>query len=362
MYTMLESFNNVELQFSCKFEQFLFDNGKIIGVIANKSGEKKSYKAKLIIDASGTTAALRTVLPENYGVETFKLGPNDVMYVLLQYIRWLHPNNPHPEKDTSYIYWMVWLGPSNNDDEVILGVGQPGSYENAKMARNDFLDRIKLPPYEILKEEKGITPYRRPPYSLVGDNFLCIGDAATITYPFSGHGVTATWILCLIAAEVIEKIFKENKNFTKENLWKINERYFKDQGAKFAGLLVQLFGILNFSEKEWNYFLKKGLIYKTSKKGALPEPNKEYEQSMTFGEMLKFLLKIILGLIIRKLSLKNMKKLLYSNNLANEIKNHYENYPSTPDEFTEWVSKAEDLWQKKLKATKYLRNGFIEYY
>ena len=76
------------------------------------------------------------------------------MYVLLQYIRWLHPNKPHPEKDTSYIYWMIWLGPSNNDDEVILGIGQPGSYENAKMARDDFLDRIKLPPYEILKEEK----------------------------------------------------------------------------------------------------------------------------------------------------------------------------------------------------------------
>ena len=63
-------------------------------------------------------------------------------------------------------------------DGAILGVGQPGSFRNAELACEDFLKSADIPPFKVIKEELGMTPYRRPPYSLVGDGFLCIGDAA----------------------------------------------------------------------------------------------------------------------------------------------------------------------------------------
>ncbi|MFO7797915.1 MAG: FAD-dependent monooxygenase [Promethearchaeia archaeon] len=360
MYNILES-DGVNLEFTTKFKELIFEENRIVGVKVLKNGDVKEYYASLILDASGTSAVVRTSLPKNYGIETFSLGPNDVMYVLLQYIKWTQPEEPHPETDSGYNFWLLWFGPSLGKDQAILGVGQPGSYENARLAREDFLNQIDLPPYEIIKEERGFTPYRRPPYTLVADGFLCIGDAAAITYPFSGHGVTATWMLCMIACDVIDKELNRGGYLTQGRLWDINVKYFRDQGAKFAGLLTQLSGILNFTKKEWSYFLTHGLIYKTGDVDELPEPNKEYEEDMSLGEMIKFIFKVLGGLLTRKLSLKNIKKLLKANSLANNIKEHYENYPKSPDKFDSWVSEAEKLWKKKTPAFKKLSNVEIQY-
>jgi hypothetical protein len=284
------------------------------------------------------------------------------MYVLLQYIKWTDPKTSHPATDTGYNWWLLWFGPSYHKDDAILGVGSPGSYENAKLAREDFLKRANLSSYEVIKEEQGMTPYRRPPYSLVGDGFLSIGDAAAITYPFSGHGVTATWMLCMIAAEVIGRELKNEGYITRERLWNINTSYFKDQGAKFASLYMQLSGILNFKEKEWNYFLKKGLIYQTGEDEEIPEPNKEYEEEMSFGELIKFLGKLLWGIIKGKLTVKHVSRLISANGLAGKIKKHYEHYPTSAHEFDQWVEKAEELWKRKKVAIKKLSNVSITYH
>ncbi|MFX1379854.1 MAG: NAD(P)/FAD-dependent oxidoreductase [Promethearchaeota archaeon] len=361
MYNLLE-LEGVKLEFSCEFKKPVFNHNELVGLIAKKAGESIEYNAKLIIDASGKIAVVRTSFPEDYGMETFNLSPNDVMYVLLQYIRWKNPEQPHPAIDTSYQWWLLWFGPSYDPDGAILGVGQPGSFENARLAREDFLNRANIPPYVVVKEEQGTTPYRRPPYSLVVDNFLCIGDSAAITYPFSGHGVTATWVLCMIASGVIEKALKNGKYLNRDILWEINVKYFRDQGAKFASLFTQLSGVLNFNEKEWNYFLKKGLIYQTSNEEDMPEPNREYEEEMSLKEMLKFLAKILSGLIHRKLSFKHMKRLLQVNRLAGKIKKHYENYPDKFNDFESWVMRANELWNMKKLATKNLHTITIEYH
>jgi flavin-dependent dehydrogenase len=361
MYNLLES-DGVKLEFSCKFNQLIFENKKIIGLEAEKERKKVNYYAKLVVDASGTAGVIRTNLPADYGVETFKLGPNDVMYVLLQYIKWLKPNEPHPSHLNGFIYYLAWLGPSHIENGVIIGVGQPGSYENVAKVRDDFLKKARFPPYEIIKSEQGFTPYRRPPYSLVGDGFLCIGDASVITYPFSGHGVTATWMLCMIVADELEKILKQDGYVTKEKLWGINIRYYRDQGAKFAGLFTQLSGILNFTEKEWTYIIKSGLIYKEGKGEEIPEPNKAYEQEMTLGEVLTFIFKLIGGIIMRKLSVKNVKKLINANTLAGKMRKHYENYPQDPNDIDSWIQKAEDLWKQKKVVIKNYPSVSVEYH
>ena len=361
MYKELEKVG-VVLKFKSSFNELIFESDKIVGIKAEIDGKLTDVRARLVVDASGTSGVIRTELPKDYGIETFKLGPNDVMYVLLQYIRWKNPEEPHPTKDTSHIYYLLWFGPSHTDDSAILGIGQPGSYENARLAREDFLNTIDLPPYEIYKEEKGFTPYRRPPYSLVSDGLLCIGDAAAITYPFSGHGVTATWMLDITSAEVINDALKTEGYITREKLWDINVKYFQDQGAKFASLLLQLSGILNFTEKEWNYVLKKGLIYKTSEEEKPPEPNKEYEEEMSLSELLSFVGKLLGGLLTRKLSFKNVKRLLGANGLGNKIKKHYENYPSDPKNHDAWVEQSEELWKQKKVAIKQLPSVMIEYH
>jgi len=166
----------------------------------------------------------------------------------------------------------------------------------------------------------------------------------------------------MIAVEVIESTLKEEGYVSKDRLWDINVKYYRDQGAKFASLLMQLSGILNFSAKEWDYVLKSGLLYKTGDEDEIPEPNKEYEEDMSLGEMLKFLFKLIGGMLKRKLSLKHVKKLLSANSLAGKIKKHYETFPEDPNEFDQWVNKADQLWKQKLVAIKKLETFSIEYH
>lgn len=360
MYNVVES-DGGKFEFNCKFTELIFENKKIVGLLAEKNGAKIEFRARLVVDSSGTSGVIRTSLPADYGVETFKLGPNDVMYVLLQYIRWSKPDEPFPSHLNGFIYYLAWLGPCHIENGVIIGVGQPGSYENVAKVRDDFLNKANFPPYEIIKSEKGFTPYRRPPYSLVGDGFLCIGDASVITYPFSGHGVTATWMLCMIATEVIENALKEKGYITREKLWDINVRYYRDQGAKFAGLYMQLSGILNFTEKEWNYLVGSNIIYR-SRKGEMPEPNKEYEADISFGEILKIALGLLGGVIKGKLSWKNVKKLLKANSLAGKIQKHYENYPENPNDFEEWIISAEELWNQKKVVRKEYPSVTVEYH
>jgi flavin-dependent dehydrogenase len=52
--------------------------------------------------------------------------------------------------------------------------------------------QVKLPAAKLDKIEKGFTPYHRAPYSLVTDGFICMGDAACMTKPYSGEGITAS--------------------------------------------------------------------------------------------------------------------------------------------------------------------------
>jgi len=360
MYNVVES-DGGKFEFNCKFTELIFENRKIVGLLAEKNGAKIEFRARLVVDASGTSGTIRTSLPADYGVETFKLGPNDVMYVLLQYIKWSKPDEPSPQHLNGFIYYLAWLGPCHIENGVIIGVGQPGSYENVAKVRDDLLKKANFPPYEVVKSEQGFTPYRRPPYSLVGDGFLCIGDASVITYPFSGHGVTATWMLCMIAADVIEDALKQKDYVIKEKLWDINVRYYRDQGAKFAGLFMQLSGILSFTEKEWNYLVGSNIIYR-SRKGQIPEPNKEYESDMSFGEILKIALGLLGGVLKRKLSFKNVKKLLKANGLAGKIQKHYEKYPENPNDFDEWVEQAEELWKQKKLVRKKYPSVTIEYH
>ncbi|MBA7581598.1 hypothetical protein ES708_23504 [subsurface metagenome] len=276
MYKVLEA-DGVKLVFSCKFLELVFDDGKIVGVLVEKNGEQIEYHARLVVDASGTGASIRTSLPQDYGIETFKLGPSSVMYVLLQYIKWLNPEEKHPIPDTGYQYYLLWFGPCQIENGAILGIGQPGSYENARKAREEFLVKAHLPPYEIVKEEQGFTPYRRPPYTLVGDGLFCIGDAAAITYPFSGHGVTATWNLCMIAAETIESTLKEEGYISKDRLWDINVKYFRDQGAKSS---IDFWSSNAFFSAFTIVFIRNGSL-------------REIKKEIRFDSIIPFLLQLI---------------------------------------------------------------------
>ena len=339
----LTELDRVDFEYNCTFKDFIFDNDKIVGVIAEKAGKKIKYKARIVIDASGTSSAVRTKLPTEYGVEKFKLDPDDVLYVILRYIKWINPKEPHPTGLNLWPLHKVFCNPSYDENRAILGIGQSISYENSEKILKEFLETTKFPPFDIEKIERGITPYRRPPYSLVGDAFICMGDCACITKPFSGEGVTASWTLCKIAAEVADEALKNEGSVTRDLLWDINVQYFRDQGAKFAENFAQLPGAANTTAKEMNYLFQKDIIFSEQ---DLLEVNRDFEIKMNFAKTLKVVGKMLWGLLCRKFSRKNLFGLIGALGTAGKIRKHYENFPKDVNDFDSWVKKAEKLWKK----------------
>jgi flavin-dependent dehydrogenase len=129
---------------------------------------------------------------------------------------------------------------------AILGIGQPGSYDHAWRKHREWREEYFDDPGRVVKRTQGRTPYRRSPFSLVANGFMVMGDAAFQTKPFSGEGVTSSFTACRIAAEVAVEALRA-QDVSREALWPYNVRYFRDQGAKFASMFVQLRRLLAVS-------------------------------------------------------------------------------------------------------------------
>ena len=340
LFKLAES-DGVRFEFKSDFSELQFEDGKIIGALVKKGDEQVEYKSKLVVDSSGINSRVRTSLPLDYGVENFPIEPDEKFYVVLRYITWEDQQKPRTVNSEGWTYYKTWVAPSFDEKGAIIGVGATDSYDHAEEVLEDFFKTIDLPPYTIERIERGVTPYRRPPYSLVGDGFLCLGDSACITKPFSGEGITATWTLCRIAAEVAGDALKQGKRLTKESLWDINVRYFRDQGAKFAGILATVPSAANTSKKENSYLFKKDVIFSEA---DLTDMNRDFEMKLSSGKILKIFGIIILGLLTGNYSFSNLKALLKSVTVSGKIRSHYDAYPDSPELFDTWADTAEKLW------------------
>lgn len=329
--------------YGCAFREPLVEDGRVAGVKAFVDGGEVTLRARLTADASGTAAVVRTALPPSLGVEGFRLRPADALYVILRYIRWKEPRALHPRGLNFWPHAKVFCNPSCTEEEAILGVGQPGSYQQAEETLEDFLSKTPFPPFETLKTEKGVTPYRRPPFSLVGEGFLCLGDSACITKPFSGEGITAAWTLSRTAAEVAGRALKGNEIPTRQDLWEINTRYFRGQGARFAGLLAQLPGAAGVTAQEMDYLFAKDIIFNGPDITAV---SRDYELRLSPWAVTRMAGWLGWGLASRRFSLRSLRDLLLSVIASDRVARHYRAFPEDPAAFTAWTERAAALWTR----------------
>jgi flavin-dependent dehydrogenase len=156
-------------------------------------------RAVLVVDASGIAAAVRTLLPADFGVENQRVPAEDCFFVCLE----LRDELPEgvPTGSNGYMFHKAFWNKSWGDG-AILGIGQPNSFDYAWGKHKEWREEYFGDPGKVIKRRQGVVPYHRPPFSLVGDGFMVIGDAANQNKPFSGEGVTSGFTACVIAAEV----------------------------------------------------------------------------------------------------------------------------------------------------------------
>lgn len=321
-----------EIEYSASFSGFLLENGVICGVKYETADGQKEIRAKTVIDCSGSSAVARCALPENYGVETFKLADEDMFYVVLRYAKFTKE-----QINTFWLNFKSWFAPfSMNGSEKIIGTGAVRSFENCEKTI-EKLDKVCTEDeFEVVRTEKGTTPFRRPPYSLVADNFIVTGDAACLTKPDCGEGVTSSMVMMDIAAEVLDAALKNGRT-DKAALWKINTEYNRAQGADFCFTRAFLTKVIKATDDEMEYCFAKKLIF-----------NEKFLDNgkIGAGDILKTVGGIAGGLVKKKISAATLGGVISGAKLGISLKSHYLKFPQTPDGFDKWVKKSDKLWQK----------------
>jgi len=319
-----------------RFEQPIFDeDGRLAGAVLRKSdGSTLEVHARLVADASGIPAVVRTALPNGYGVENNECTPRDQFYVILHYVELDDPERDRVDVTTTWTHYKVWLAPQHGSNGAIMGVGANLSFDYAERVYQRFLAKGFMPPHTLQHLEQGSTPYCRIPYSLVADGFVVLGSAACISNPWSGEGVPYSWLECQIAAEVCEQAMLDGAYPTQEALWPINARYHQAQGALFAKNLAMLSGATACTERENDYEYKKGIIYENHN-----EDGTSTEKGGITGKLIK-------GLLSGNISLGTLRKLMDASSIGEQIEKHYLAYPTSPVGLAAWSAHADALWAK----------------
>ena len=329
-----------QIAYQTKFVDFFYEDGGITGAVVESDGVQRLVRAKLVADCSGICSAARRTLPSGYGVENFKIADDEMFYVTLRYVAYHDPKD-YVVGSRGWTYYKTWEAPEGNADCAILGVGANGSFEEGERVFAAFQEVVTLPRYTLLRTERGTTPYRRPPYSFVADGFLACGDAACLTKPSSGEGVTSSMVQMEIAVEEIDSLLREGGYLTRARLWQINTRYVEKQGKAFAAQLATLIGAMSTTAVENDFFFRHDVIFSDQTFAAL---SRGEQLAFSRKETLRYAWVLLRGVLTRKVRLCTIRSLLRAMQHGAEAEKLYAQYPASEAGFDAWVLRAERFW------------------
>jgi hypothetical protein len=163
-----------------------------------------------------------------------------------------------------------------------------------------------------------------------------------MTKSFNGEGISLSWAVARIAVDIIIEVLTSSDYYiSKEKLWDINVRFFRNYGAKLAALLAQIPVAANTSKKDMEYLFKKNIIFSGK---DFEDMNKYNELQIGIGRMVKIICVFLWGLLSRQFSRSTLSSMLKYMKISEKIRKHYENFPENFNDFDNWVQKAEILW------------------
>ena len=325
--------------YGAAFRELLWEDGKIAGVVYERDGETVEQPARVTVDCSGMFSPVRTSLPDDFPVENFPLGEEDKFYVILRYVKLAHKED-YLDYSCGWPFYKSWIAPCEDPEGAIVGIGAAHSYDYAETVYQKMLEHITLPEHTPVRVEKGCTPFTRPPYSFVADNFVVSGDAACLTKPINGEGVTSSMTHLEIVAKVLDRRLR-TKNTSAEALWEINLKYNEAQGADFAFTRALLTGVINAASfDEFEFAFESGLITDELMTAVNAGPELKLPASF-FAKAAR----IFTGGVLKgKLSRSTIREAVRAFTMGNTVKAHYLNFPKTPEGFAEWCKSADEMW------------------
>lgn len=329
--------SGVEIIEYARVDGVIIENGYLTGVSGEIKNEPFTAHGRLVVEASGMTGAVRTRLPDDFGVENAPIDPAKVYCCCLE----LRTDLPEGSLtgSNSFLSESGFWNRSYGDD-IIIGMSQHGGYEYTWQKHKEFRERNWGDPGRLVARRAGLVPYRRSPYSLVGNGFLVVGDAAFQNRPFSGEGIISGWGAVRAALPAALDALRKGDT-SRASLWGYNTAYFRDQGAKFAADMAQLPAATEFNARDTNYLFRHHIIFNGKDFAELAQ---KYEVVMSPGKLLKIVLVLLWGVVSGQFQWSTLKILMAVSGQAGKLKQHYLQYPGDPADFPAWEQEVARLW------------------
>ncbi|MDY7081489.1 MAG: electron transfer flavoprotein, partial [Halobacteria archaeon] len=180
-------------------------------------------------------------------------------------------------------------------------------------------------------------PTRRPCDSAVAPGLIAVGDAAGHVNPTNGAGIEGAAKAGHWAGREVVKAVSDG-DVSEEAVWKYNKEVMSDFGKKYAAMdIYNIFGTAHDMDELMD-------LISAIPGQKLADATTEGEASMSLWLKLKTLISTFgyWGTLwdIYKVSKK-----------ANEVKEHYANYPASPEGFEDWKQERDSLMDEVYKIT-----------
>ena len=321
----------------------IIQKDQVIGM-KYRGGDKNLHEmtAKVVVDASGIAAVLRTKLDPEKTFMDINLMDKDVCNCYRE-VRDLETEIESPEfirimfdQDLcpgGYL-WEFPRGPNSmNAGLGVMRINQlnPHQQFNLYLKRKEtFYKNSKL-----IHGGAWRVPLRRPQDNLVWNGFALVGDAGTQVKPTDGGGIGISIQAGAMAAKAITNAL-ENDDVSTKSLWPYNIEFMAKIASVNAPLALMKDFVIPLPSSIVNYIFHKHIV-----------EGDELLYGNASGQVSGGILKLLQRAWRGRRILGTLLKFRTILNKMNKARDLYNNFPESPDDFLSWRATIKELYGEK---------------
>jgi flavin-dependent dehydrogenase len=327
--------SGVKLLFETTVKEPLILNNRVIGLVASDASGRQEAYGDLIIDAAGMESPVRTQLPAAFGI-TKTFDRMDYFTVCRTFFRSTGAEKPQYPFNVYFFPLgrkaIAWVA-SEHDDVCEYVDLLCGSFEDTTPVYAEQVRQFYVPRHPDMGNviyrggQVAKIPVRRSISVMVADGYAAVGDAAAMTVPLNGSGLTASIRAGRILAETV---LASGGDCTAAQLWPFQAEFMRRHGAELASLDPMKRYMLSMTSDSLNFLFDKRIL-------TAPEMNR-----VRIGREISFTLPQLLVRGLRGASkppaMLSLAKAYFT---ARKLKRHAMNIPEVYD------ANAVRAWAKK---------------
>ena len=245
--------NGAEIFVNTNVTNVITENGSIVGVKASSSNSEMSFRAGMIIDASGFQSAVSKSLGLVKQWERFGVGAEYEAEVenVKSDTWWLMVGQMYSPAGYA---WIFPLG--KNIVRIGVGVGKPESHVDPTQRLDELIEKGAGPIKDLGKITKkefhyGLIPNEGLSRKTVYDNLILVGDTAGMANPLVLEGIRYAIKYGRVAGDVASKAIKSGDTSEKA-LQYYEETWKKEIESKIKSAHKVQARWLELSDSEWD--------------------------------------------------------------------------------------------------------------